>query len=364
MTRIEARPDSNGRPLLTGSVKGRTATPEALAAALAELLPEVVRQTGLGASERVERLHAQGGVRAVLDEVDRIESDSVRVTYILCLLEVDGLSEDDVNAAMRHAALRIESDWGKAEYVVAVLELPSDPGRVAAVLEVAGTIESDAYMAEALVEILDAQDVTVQTRAAALTLAGERIGSDAYLAEVLCEVSPAALREPEVGAALLEAALEIGSDAYQAEVLIEWLEHGRATAEQQLLVLKAAREGIDSDAYLAEVLSAMPPDQLGRRGDRRGLPRGRAHDGLGGLCGRGAVRGGGCLGRPAGCARDHLGHGGRDDRLRSLPGRGARGRAALAAPEGRRARRLRAGRRGDRLPALPEAVLERLPSQD
>src|SRR5690349_10767243 len=58
-----------GRTLVSWDEKGR--------AWLGEILPEIVRSTGISAESRVNRYYKQGGTTAVLEEIKRIDSDYV-----------------------------------------------------------------------------------------------------------------------------------------------------------------------------------------------------------------------------------------------------------------------------------------------
>src|SRR5688572_22784031 len=54
---------------------------------LAEILPEVVRTTTLCAESRVNRFFKQGGTSAVLNEIDKIESDYTKSYYANLLMK-------------------------------------------------------------------------------------------------------------------------------------------------------------------------------------------------------------------------------------------------------------------------------------
>src|SRR5690606_21708178 len=56
---------------------------------LGEILPEIVRNTTLAAESRVNRIYQRGGAKAVISEINIIESDYVRARYGKLLLQKD-----------------------------------------------------------------------------------------------------------------------------------------------------------------------------------------------------------------------------------------------------------------------------------
>jgi len=62
---------------------------------LSEILPDVIRKTGINAVERANRFYKQGGVNAVLSEINKILYDNVKVLYYKPLLAKTGLSSND-----------------------------------------------------------------------------------------------------------------------------------------------------------------------------------------------------------------------------------------------------------------------------
>ena len=53
---------------------------------MAEIMPELVRSTTIGAETRVNRFYKSGGVNAVLGEVEKLESDHVKAHYTKILV--------------------------------------------------------------------------------------------------------------------------------------------------------------------------------------------------------------------------------------------------------------------------------------
>jgi beta-lactamase regulating signal transducer with metallopeptidase domain len=260
--RVHVMPGEDGEPTLVGSLDGRKADEPELRDALAELLPHVVRHTGLAASERVERLHAAGGAPAVLEEIERLGNDHARDAYYGALLEERDVPRDDRLAAAVQAARLLEGAWARSEfvtrhgsrYMVAGAGGTLDEPLADALLAVAVGIRSDAYLAEAL-GVLLADHLATPALTARILVAARDIGSDAYAAELLAEAGTAPLRDPEAREAWLDVVATISSDAYMTELLADLIGDDETTPELAARILSLAAGEIASDAYMAELLT-------------------------------------------------------------------------------------------------------------
>src|SRR5260370_27515536 len=85
---------------------------------LGRVLPEVIRETAIGASDRVKRMLRLQGPGGVLAEVNKIRSDHSRRVYLENLLEDGKLSPEDLHEAMR-LGRKMGSDGEKANLLVA-----------------------------------------------------------------------------------------------------------------------------------------------------------------------------------------------------------------------------------------------------
>src|SRR5258706_15557028 len=81
-----------------------------------EILPELVRTTTIGAEARVNRFLKQGGVNAVLDEVNRLESDYVKAHYANALMALN-IPVKDYAMIVSKVAGTIDSDYYLAEFL-------------------------------------------------------------------------------------------------------------------------------------------------------------------------------------------------------------------------------------------------------
>jgi len=92
---------------------------------LAALLIDLDRMSGIGVNYRLPTLLARGGVRAVLDETEKLSSDYVRSLYLLRLIEQRQLSEDEYQRIVVAAARDVHSDYEMSRILRAVADRSS-----------------------------------------------------------------------------------------------------------------------------------------------------------------------------------------------------------------------------------------------
>ena len=259
--RIEVRGE-DGEVRLSGRVGDHDGTADELRAALATHLPAVLRQTGLGAEARVERIIEREGIPGVLAEIGRLNGDSARLQYSQLLVGEHDLTIEDRIQLLDVAASNLESDWAVNELLRSNSSIwLEDPRLIEPLVAALGSLDSDAYAAESIGSLLDEAGEKPDATAALLGAAASGIESDAYLAEVLGRVCGEQLKTPAVAAAWLEGARSIESDAYKAELLGPFLSCEEIGDDVRATALKAAAD-IESDAYMAEVLNGVPEESL------------------------------------------------------------------------------------------------------
>ena len=220
---------------------------------LAEVLPEVLRATGLQAPERVARLLSEGGVSAVMAEIRRMHSDRVQVLYLDQVLRQRSLSPAEAEAFLRTAGETIGSDHSLGELLGRFPSAPLAAPRVQeAFVGAAATIGSDHEAGRVLKALLGRGDLAPATVDAVMAITRE-IGSDHELAEVLLALLDADSSERPVSPTLFAAAGTIGSDHEQGRVLRAVIDRGHLD-DATVQALLASAEGIGSDHELAELL--------------------------------------------------------------------------------------------------------------
>ncbi len=155
---------------------------------LAAMLQKVVRVSGFGAESRVERYLKQGGVNAVLGEIELLQGDYARRVYYRELLKQAKVSPAELSKIMARASETIGSDYELASLVVSALGQPQvDDATRVAIVEAAKTIGSDYEMRRALTAAIG-QATTPKVASEVLTQAAT-IGSDYERATLLIELA-------------------------------------------------------------------------------------------------------------------------------------------------------------------------------
>src|SRR2546423_1247531 len=83
-------------------------------------LLQAVRQGGLDARNRVQRILKQRGTRGLIEEIAYLKGDYVRRIYFEELLKAPGLSNQDLKSALGNASNSIASDYERAQLLLQV----------------------------------------------------------------------------------------------------------------------------------------------------------------------------------------------------------------------------------------------------
>ena len=86
-----------------------------------DILLQIIRETGVDAERRTERILKRSGVAGVLDEVDLIESSSSKSRYLIHLFEQAKLNDDELERAAR-LGKSIPSSGDKSRFLIASAE--------------------------------------------------------------------------------------------------------------------------------------------------------------------------------------------------------------------------------------------------
>jgi SOS response regulatory protein OraA/RecX len=252
---------------------------------LNEILPDIIRNTTIGAESRVARFFKAGGTTAVLEEIEKIDSDHAAAHYANLLMkqpvpvkeyqnivstlakQLDSdhyLSEllknnvgkfmqsGEASTAFFNATKNLESDHYKTVVIKEALrnQLASSDN-VRTILQAAGKMESDHYITDVLTTLLSQNNLSEPILAELITTTN-RIESDHYKTVVLKK----ALDKPGLGASsyqkVVESVKDIESDHYLTDVVRHLL---RSKLSDDVLVLVLDLTGsIESDHYKSEVL--------------------------------------------------------------------------------------------------------------
>jgi len=245
------RPASNGIERLY-SVDGVSKPLDADGRAwLAHVLPDVIRESAIGAPERVKRILRQQGAAGVLAEVNRIRSDHSRRVYLENLLEYGSLNGEDLRESMR-LGRKISSDGEKAGLLIAAATHYQKPAVRESFFDAVDSISSDGEHRRVLASVLERYGPDHETMSLALRSA-KRISSDGEKATVLVQAADFRLMDDTARSNYFRAADSISSDGEHRRVLSAVL---KKNSDKDVLVrsLRSA-SGISSDGEKCAVLS-------------------------------------------------------------------------------------------------------------
>jgi beta-lactamase regulating signal transducer with metallopeptidase domain len=233
---------------------------------LERLLPQVIRDSGIGAGPRVTRILRQGGPQAVITEIGLIHSDGSKRIYLEQLFSQATLNAEQTKDAAR-LIRGISSDGDKAQVLVTV-DGKYFTGELRPYLfEAAKSINSDGDKRRVLSDIVkkDAGSTDTLVRVAR---AAKHISSDGDKAEVLIEMADSYRASDGVDMAYFEAVNSISSDGDHARVLSTILAaHGddRGTLAWALRSVEKISSDGDKARVLKEAVSQYSDDELSRK---------------------------------------------------------------------------------------------------
>ena len=191
---------------------------------LAALLPNLIRESGVGAEARVQRIYANGGAAAVLAEIDQIHSDYVRGLYLGLLVDKGPLSSADLDHCMRLAG-SIGGDYEKHQALARIFAKQKlDAAQQLTFLQQASHISGAYELAELLTGILPRLDNSAQVRASWLD-AAVRIDGDYERVRTLSALLEHNDPNDSELAALLRVSTKVNGAHERSELLIAIAEH-------------------------------------------------------------------------------------------------------------------------------------------
>jgi beta-lactamase regulating signal transducer with metallopeptidase domain len=263
----DVKADSGGNLTKTYSVGWSTKPLDAEGRAwLERLLPQMIRDSGIGAGPRVTRILRQGGPQAVITEIGLIHSDGSKRIYLEQLFSQATLNTEQLKDAAR-LIRGISSDGDKAQVLVTV-DGKYFTGELRPYLfEAAKSISSDGDKRRVLSDILK-KDAGSADTLVSVARAAKHISSDGDKAEVLIEMADSYRASNGLDMAYFEAVKSISSDGDHARVLSKLLAAHGDDHDTLASTLRSA-EKISSDGdkarVLKEAVSRYSEDELVRK---------------------------------------------------------------------------------------------------
>jgi beta-lactamase regulating signal transducer with metallopeptidase domain len=249
----EVKADSAGNLTKTYSVDASVRPLDAEGQAwLGHLLPQIIRDSGVGAAPRVARILRQGGPQAVISEIGLIHSDGSKQIYVEQLFSQATLNTEQLKEAAK-LIRGISSDGDKAQVLTFVDQKYFTGELRQNLFEAVESISSDGDKRRVLSDILRKDAGNDDTLLGVITAAARHISSDGDKAEVLIEMASSYRNRGDLGMAYFEAVKSISSDGDHARVLLTLLEAHGDDRETLAQVLRSAGK-ISSDGDKARVL--------------------------------------------------------------------------------------------------------------
>lgn len=228
---------------------------------LAEILPELLRSTTIGAESRVNRFFRKGGTSAVLEEIVRLESDYVKQHYANLLVNVSGVVAKDYATIIDKVARTLESDYYLSEFLRKGMDkFLTNRDATDAVFKACEGMESDHYKTEIIKEALRAQPVSLESTKVILT-ATKKMESDHYKTEVLSALLRQSNLTDAIVSEMIGTTRSFDSDHYRTVVLNKALATKGLSATSYQRTLESVKD-FESDHYRTEVLTKLLRNKL------------------------------------------------------------------------------------------------------
>jgi beta-lactamase regulating signal transducer with metallopeptidase domain len=221
---------------------------------LAEVLPQIIRDSAIGADARVQRILKQHGPTGVLDEIAKISSDHAKRIYFENLLASGPLPADVLARATRQMGREVASDGEKARLLIDVADvyLKNPSSSRAEYFDAIGTIASDGEHRRVLSNAIEKDGRNKETLLLTLKSAA-RIASDGEKARLLMEAADAPAFDASMSADFLHAVDTIASDGEHSRVLMALMRLNGLSKDTLVMAVKSAGR-IASDGEKARVL--------------------------------------------------------------------------------------------------------------
>jgi len=221
---------------------------------LADVLPDAMRSMGINIDKRVARIYGQGGVDALIEEMDELRSDYTLGRYLKETMALDAASAEDKQAVLREFLPEMDSDYETANVMITAMPLVlSDPVMRAELPEILDDIDSDYESRRVLSTAMDEGGFETPEMVAIVEAARD-IDSDYELTQFLLMTDPYHLEDQDFRLAFFDAVESIDSDYERGRLLQHVLEEGHEDPQTLEFVLRAV-EDIDSDYESAQVLT-------------------------------------------------------------------------------------------------------------
>ncbi len=215
---------------------------------------------GFGGDARMDRIYRNGGIRALLSEVDSMKTDQVRVQYLDKVFDIDSLSSEDLTGlAKKIGTLGTDQEKTRLLNRFSSGQL-KNPLIAQAYFHVVQGIGSDMEKVNNLQHVLDI-DTVRDANADTIMIIASRLGSDMDKVNLYKNLIDKGLITGPRFDSLVGLTSQIGSDMDKINLYKILMEEKTITESQWISLLnKTAQLGSDMDKsnLLVEIAQKMP----------------------------------------------------------------------------------------------------------
>jgi hypothetical protein len=227
---------------------------------LSEILPDIVRNTTIGAESRVNRFFKQGGVNAVLAEIDRIDSDHAKSIYANLLMK-QPIQPKDYAMIVSRISEHMDSDHYITEFLKAnISKFMETKEATSAVFSATKKMDSDHYKTLIITEALRGQIASLENVKIILQAASQ-MESDHYITEVLTSLLKQNNLNDAIMSEMINTSKSIESDHYRTVVLTKALDKTGLSNASYQKVIESVKD-IQSDHYITQVIKHLLDNKL------------------------------------------------------------------------------------------------------
>ena len=222
---------------------------------LSTQLPALVRQTGIGADDRVKSIFGKDGVSGVLKDIDLLRGDYARRLYFTALIDVARFDSAGVQPILQRVGQTFKSDYDRRQVLEHIASrVTLDQKGAAAYVQAMATMKSDYDQRKAL-SALNRHGGTASGGAAMLpALANMKSSYDKRV--VLADLLDRGGLSVEVRRTVLAGVPGLQSDYDRRQVLIKFIQRFSVDAAVRETFFTAVR-AITSNYDRREVLTAL-----------------------------------------------------------------------------------------------------------
>ncbi|MEW6736430.1 MAG: hypothetical protein AB1489_34375, partial [Acidobacteriota bacterium] len=220
---------------------------------LARILPQLIRDSAIGASARVARIHKQKGAEGVLAEISLITSDGAKGIYFRELFAVGNLDNTLLQRVLRQIGRDIASDGEKGRLLIEHMSLFLNNEAVTGELfSTIDTIASDGERERILVELIGQVKLSKDNLKRAIKSTA-KIASDGSKERVLIRTIGQNSNDDVIVGHILQTVESIASDGSKERVLVSLLQQSNLSRDSLVNTIRTAQE-IASDGSKERVL--------------------------------------------------------------------------------------------------------------